>query len=168
MPLTSVITSYNPQWPGMYACTAERLRSIFGHSLTRLHHVGSTAVPGLAAKPEIDVLAIVTDTEDVKSWTDALATLGFRWGSDLSTGHLFFKRDENGIRTHKLHVCIEHHATALKMLQFRDHLRNCPQDRTRYAALKLSLEAENTTGIGEYLEKKAPIISSILAGLSEA
>jgi GrpB-like predicted nucleotidyltransferase (UPF0157 family) len=167
MRLTSVITSYDERWPEMYARTAELLRPIFGETLTAVHHVGSTAVPGLAAKPEIDVLAIVTGTRDAENWTRALATAGYRRGCDLSAGHLFFKRDENGVRTHKLHVCVEHHSTAVKMLQFRDHLRNCSEDRDRYAALKLSLQAENTSGIGEYLEKKAPFIRSVLAGLTE-
>ena len=166
MTLTSTIQPYDARWPLMYASTAEWLRPMFGKSLIDVHHVGSTAVNGLAAKPEIDVLAIVTDTKDAKSWTSALASKGFRRGRDLSPGHLFFKRDMDGVRTHKLHVCAQHHPTALEMLRFRDHLRCCPDDRDRYAALKLFLEAENRGGIGEYLEKKAPFIRSVLAGLA--
>jgi GrpB-like predicted nucleotidyltransferase (UPF0157 family) len=162
MPLTSKITPYDARWPQMYASTADWLRPIFGRSLIDIQHVGSTAVPGLAAKPEIDVLVVVSDTADVERWAAALAEREFSRGGDLSPGHLFFKRNEHGVRTHKLHVCVPDHPTALKMLKFRDHLRRSPGDRERYAALKLALEAENTGGIGEYLEKKAPFIDSIV------
>ncbi|TIS72125.1 MAG: GrpB family protein, partial [Mesorhizobium sp.] len=59
MPLTSSIQTYDPKWPQKYADEAERLTPIFGSALMEIRHVGSTAVPGLAAKPEIDVLAVV-------------------------------------------------------------------------------------------------------------
>lgn len=162
MPLTSVLTPYDNHWPLMYAEAAEWLRPLFGSALVDLHHIGSTAVVGLSAKPEIDILAIVTGVSGVNLWMTSLAARGFRRGGDLSVGHLFFKRDENGIRTHKLHICIDGHPTAIQMLRFRDHLRQCPMDRERYANLKLRLEAENAFGIGEYLEKKSPFIRGIL------
>jgi GrpB-like predicted nucleotidyltransferase (UPF0157 family) len=162
MPLTSVLVPYGDHWLRMYAEVAEWLRPLFGSALVNLHHVGSTAVVGLLAKPEIDILAVVTDLARVDVWVTSLAARGFRRGGDLSAGHLFFRRDVNGVRTHKLHVCINDHPTAIEILQFRDHLRRCPVDRDRYAELKLRLEAENTRGIGEYLEKKAPFIRGIL------
>lgn len=167
MPLTRTISPYDQRWPEMFASVAGWLRPVFGEALIDLHHVGSTAVVGLVAKPEIDVLAVVADTNNVNCWTDLLATRGFRRGHHLSLGHLFFRRNEDGIRTHKLHVCLEGHPTAADMLRFRDHLRRCPEDRDRYAALKLRLEAENKAGIGEYLENKAPFITSILLVLPE-
>ena len=162
MPLTSVLAPYDRRWPRMYATAAEWLRPTIGNALIDLHHVGSTAVTGLAAKPEIDILAIVTDVTGANVWATVLATRGFRRGGDLSAGHLFFKRDLNGVRTHKLHICIDGHPTAIEMLRFRDHLQQCPTDRERYANLKLRLQAENTRGIGEYLERKAPFIKSVL------
>ena len=118
MPLTSVLAPYDRRWPRMYATAAEWLRPLFGNALIDLHHVGSTAVTGLAAKPEIDILAIVTDVTGANVWATVLATRGFRRGGDLSAGHLFFKRDLNGVRTHKLHICIDGHPTAIEMLRF--------------------------------------------------
>jgi GrpB-like predicted nucleotidyltransferase (UPF0157 family) len=168
MPLTSVLTPYDDRWPPMYAEAAAWLRPVFGSMLVDLHHVGSTAVLGLPAKPEIDILAVVTDVSGVDSWVTPLAARGFRRGGDLSADHLFFKRDEKDVRTHKLHICIDGHPTAIQMLRFRDHLRRCPADRERYASLKLRLEAENTRGIGEYLEKKAPFIRGILDKIMDA
>lgn len=162
MPLTSNLAPYDDQWPLMYAQAAEWLVALFESVLIDLHHVGSTAVVGLTAKPEIDILAIVSDVSGVDCWATRLAAREFRRGGDLSAGHLFFKRDENGIRTRKLHICVDGHPKAIQMLRFRDHLRRCAADRDEYASLKLQLEAENTRGIGEYLERKMPFIERIL------
>ena len=138
------------------------MRPIFDVALIELHHIGSTAVPELSAKPEIDILAIVRATRLIDQWAEALAARGYRRGGDLSAGHHFFKRDAGMVRTHKLHVCIDGHPMASQMLRFRNHLRTTPADRNRYEALKLRLEAENKLGIGEYLAGKAPFIRSVL------
>lgn len=165
MPLTSSISPPNPGWPQQYRDAEAQLAPIFGSELIAKHHVGSTAVAGLAAKPEIDILAVVTTSEDPQPWTDRLAELGFHRGGDLSPGHRFYKRELSGVRTHKLHVCVEGHPTVREMLTFRDHLRTNEADRRRYEELKLQLERENVTGISEYLAGKRPLITAILAQL---
>jgi len=165
MPLTSSISPPNPSWPQQYRDAEAQLAPTFGPDLIAMHHVGSTAVAGLAAKPEIDILAIVTTSATPQPWTDRLAELGFRRGGDLSPGHRFYKRDVSGVRTHKLHVCVEGHPAVREMLSFRDHLRTNEADRRRYEELKLQLERENAGGIGEYLAQKRPLITAILAQL---
>jgi len=162
VPLTSPIRAYDPAWPDRYAEEAARLAPVFGPLLVALHHVGSTAVPGLAAKPEIDILAIVDCDGVAEAWTGSLRDLGYRRGGDLAPGHGFFKRDVGGLRTHKLHVCSTGHPAAAGMLRFRDHLRRDPAGRRRYEALKLRLEAANRDGIAEYLDGKRPYIQSVL------
>ena len=163
MALTSFIQSYDPAWPGKYAEAAARLAPVFGTALVELHHVGSTAVPELAANPMIELLAVVDTAGGPESWTKGFGDLGYRRGGDLSPGHRFFKRDVDGVRTHKLHICDQGHRSINEMLKFRDHLRRDPTDRAGYQALKLRLERENTGGIREYLESKAPFISGLLA-----
>lgn len=165
MPLTSAIQPHDPHWRSRYDEAAVVLAPVFGAALVGLHHVGSTAVPDLAAKPEIDVLALVRNTEALAVWTIDLAVLGYRRGGDLSPGHSFFKRDVAGLRTHKLHICNDGHPAAARMLRFRDHLRADPDERARYQALKLGLELENTDGIDQYLAGKAPYIDAVLARL---
>lgn len=130
-----------------------------------MHHVGSTGVPELAAKGEIDVLAVVRSDGRLEDWSRSLATLGYRRGGDLSAGHHFFKRDVGGVRTHKLHVCIDGHGQIAPMLKFRDHLRQHAGDRARYQDLKLKLERENSSGIRQYLIAKDPFIQDVLAKL---
>jgi GrpB-like predicted nucleotidyltransferase (UPF0157 family) len=161
----SKITAYDPSWPQQYDDEVTRLAPIFAHTLVEVHHVGSTAVPGLAAKPEIDVLVVVNDCGTADVVVEPLKALGYRRGGDLSRGHAFFKRDVKGVRTHKLHVCLVGHPKIAEMLRFRDHLREHAESRIRYEELKLRLERENTRGIGEYLEGKAPFIEEVLSNL---
>ncbi|WP_093757349.1 GrpB family protein [Tardiphaga sp. OK245] len=165
MSLTSPIKPYDPTWPQQYAEEEARLKLIFGLVLIEIHHVGSTAVPDLAAKGEIDVLAVVKSDRGLENWSRSLAELGYRRGGDLSLGHHFFKRDLNGVRTHKLHVCLDGHRQIGRMLKFRDHLRRNGGDRSRYQELKLRLERENASGIQQYLAAKDPFIQDILAKL---
>lgn len=165
MPLTSPIKPYDPTWPQQYVAEEARLKPIFGSALVGIHHVGSTAVPELAAKAEIDMLAVVRSDNRLEDWSRSLAALGYRRGGDLSSGHHFFKQDVNGARRRKLHVCLDGHATIARMLKFRDHLRRHAGDRLRYQELKLRLERENTSGIQQYLIAKDPFIQSILANL---
>jgi len=165
MPLTSSIAPYDPQWPKRYEEEAARLKPIFGAALKEIHHVGSSAVPELSAKPEIDVLVVVDDLNISDACTGSLQRLGYRRGGDLSPGHHFFKRDVDGLRTHKVHVCLEGHAKIEEILKFRDHLRTNAEIRAQYQALKLKLEKENSTGIGEYLEGKTPFIQSVLSAI---
>lgn len=165
MPLTSPIRPYDPRWPKQYAKEEARLRPIFGSALLEMHHVGSTAVPELAAKGEIDILAVIIVTGAVEEWSGPFGKLGYRRGGDLSPGHHFFKREVAGVRTHKFHICREGHVQIARMLLFREHLRQHPVDRMRYQELKLKLERENTGGIQEYLAAKEPFINEILARL---
>lgn len=164
MPLTSPIRGYDPDWPSRYRREALALRPIFGAALAGLHHVGSTAVPGLAAKPEIDVL-IVLGARPPEGWGGRLGARGYRRGTDLSPGHRFLKRDVAGLRTHKLHVCDDGHPEIARMLSIRDHLRRHEADRLAYQALKLDLERRNRTGMAEYLDGKAPFLDALAARL---
>lgn len=161
-PLTNTITPYQPQWPDMYRGEATRLLRVFGSASKAVHHIGSTAVPGLSAKPEIDILVIVNGFSPVDSWTEALAAYQYRRGGDLSAGHLFYKRDVEGVRTHKLHVCLAGHSKIHEMLSFRDYLRCHDDVRNQYQELKLELEKTNVSGIGEYLQGKEPFIHAVL------
>ncbi len=167
MPLTSIISDYDPAWPTRFAAEVARVEPVFASPLLAIHHVGSTAVPSLKAKPEIDLLVVVEDVGMAPVWEVGLTASGYRRGGDLSLGHLFFKRDVDGVRTHKIHVCRTGHPEIDRMLRFRDYLRAHPDVRAEYQALKLRLERENAHGIREYLDAKAPFIEDVLARVSE-
>lgn len=168
MALTSRITPYDSEWPTRFIAAREQVEMAFAADLVAIHHVGSTAVPGLHAKPEIDVLVVVAAHREEPPHNTVMAGFGYVRGSDLSPGHHFYRRNVDGVRTHKVHVCISGHEQIDKMLRFRDLLRSDPLIRQRYQALKLELEACNTGGIGEYLAGKAPFINALLAAPSQA
>ncbi|MET7246323.1 GrpB family protein [Methylobacterium sp. EM32] len=161
MPLTNTLVEYDPHWPQMYADEAARLAGVFSDRLVSFHHVGSTAVVGLLAKPEIDILVEVHPDADAQQWTTPLADLGYRRGGDLSRGHFFFKRDVNGVRTHKLHLCMAHHPDAERMLAFRDLLRADPASRERYGEFKRKIAEDESMDMKRYLSLKEPFIATM-------
>ena len=165
MPLTSRIQPHSSQWPSLYEQEAARLVPVWGAALSEIHHIGSTAVPGLSAKPEIDILVVIAANGLVETIMRPLQQLGYRRGRDLSPGHHFFKRDDEGVRTHKLHVCIGGHSKIQEFLKFRDFLRQNEDARRSYEDLKRRLERENTRGIAEYLDGKAPFIQGMVEKL---
>jgi GrpB-like predicted nucleotidyltransferase (UPF0157 family) len=141
-PLSIAVVPYDSAWPARYREIAAELTAAAGSALTRLEHIGSTAVPGLAAKDLIDVLA------GVRSWdaaaniaVPALRDLGFEcyWRSDEPPGHLqFVRRDDTGQRRTHVHMAPEGEPV-WGMLAFRDYLRAHPEEAERYAALKRAL-----------------------------
>ncbi|APS31379.1 GrpB family protein [Pectobacterium brasiliense] len=162
MTLTSKITAYSSDWPMMFAAERDNIAFIFGNQLIVIHHVGSTAVPELAAKPEIDLLVEVSAHASDTDVNALMCGCGYVRGTDLSEGHHFYRKDVNGIRTHKVHVCETGHKDIDRMLAFRNILRQDAKLRALYQTLKFQLELENTVGIKEYLALKEPFIEAVL------
>jgi len=146
MRLTRQITSYNDQWPSLFDVEKARLQRVFAPRSVEIHHVGSTAVPSLAAKPEIDLL-VVSDHQDEDRVDQEMASLGYNRGKNLSDGHMFYRRDFGGVRTHKVHVCRTGHWQISRMLRFRNMLREDDELRHEYHCLKLKLEAKTRAAL---------------------
>ncbi|MCG7550533.1 GrpB family protein [Pseudoalteromonas sp. Of7M-16] len=160
--LTSNIAEYNPRWSEMYEFEKTRLTGILANEIKEIHHIGSTSIVGLAAKPEIDILIVISATNTNKDFTSQLVQLGYRRGNDLSKGHQFYKKDVNDVRTHKIHICIDGHSKVKELIGFRNYLRANKKVREEYQALKCKLEMENQHGISEYLSKKGPFIQHVI------
>ncbi|MBB5867108.1 GrpB-like predicted nucleotidyltransferase (UPF0157 family) [Allocatelliglobosispora scoriae] len=161
-----VIGPYDPAWPARYAAEQARIRDAVGDRALAIEHVGSTAVPGLAAKDRLDIDLIVADPADEDSYVPALAAAGYA----LRTREPDWYEHRclwNAGHTVNLHVfgpdCDEH----LRHLVFRDRLREHPEERERYEAAKLRSAAENPLSMAAYSAGKAPVIIEILrrAGL---
>jgi len=159
-PITNSVIDYDPSWPGLFREAEQWLWGCSSDWLA-IHHVGSTSVPGLAAKSEIDMLIVVAREQLDTDYEPCLLSVGFGRGGDLALGHQFYKRDWQGVRTHKLHICVEGHPAIQEMLRFRDYLRRNNQARLDYQQLKLRLAAQ-CTDLSGYLEGKAPFIRAIL------
>ncbi len=154
-----VMFDYDAEWPRMFQEEAARLSSVWGGQAVAIHHIGSTSVPGLRAKPIIDSMIIIKDDSKVHEFDDAMSSLGYRCRGECldaggTPGRFYYSKDTNGIRTHQAHVMQEGHFDIEQKLNFRDYLRAHSVVAEEYGGLKTKLIAENTKGIMEYIEGK--------------
>ncbi len=162
-----VIADYGPRWPELYAESAAELRQALGASLLTVEHIGSTSIPGLAAKPIIDIQAVIRAVSDVDEAVPALAALGwvrgaFTAGPDPER-HLYFKKnDAQGVRTHQLHAYEADHPAAPAHLLFRDYLRRHPEEANRYEVLKRGLAMRHSHDRLAYSDAKTSYVESVL------
>jgi GrpB-like predicted nucleotidyltransferase (UPF0157 family) len=159
------IIDYDPAWRDRFAEQAARLTTILRPWLAApVEHVGSTAVPGLRAKPVVDILSPVASLADAQASIDALTADGWLfWPDDPNRDYrLWFLRPRPEARTHHLHVIQHDHPAARAELAFRDVLRKDPAVRDAYATLKDRLAAQHRTDRDAYTDAKSEFIRSVL------
>lgn len=158
-----VIVPYDPGWPEQFRRSGTVLREALGEMALRIDHIGSTAVPGLAAKPIIDVQISVSALEPVDPYRVPLEGLGFVFRAanpDLSKR--YFREMPGDRRTH-IHVRCGGSWSEQGALLFRDYLRGHEDDAKVYAALKYHLAEEYRDDRASYMEGKASFIWEIIA-----
>jgi GrpB-like predicted nucleotidyltransferase (UPF0157 family) len=155
------VVSYDPAWPARFETLRAMLTPALGEVAVAIEHVGSTSVPGLAAKPVIDIDVIVASSADVPEAIARLGTLGYRHLGDLGiTGREAFRRPP-GLPAHNLYVCPQGIESLRNHLTVRDHLRSHPESRETYGALKMRLATE-VDWIDDYVERKSAFLLGIL------
>lgn len=130
------VVPYDPTWPALFAQEARPLAAALPGALS-VEHIGSTSVPGLAAKPVIDILVVVADVSAVD--VSALAPLGYTFRPHAfpdDSDHLFLVKDTAGVRSHHLHVFAEGSPWPPRNRAFRDYLAAHPDACRRYEAAK--------------------------------
>ena len=153
-----VIIPYDSEWPEKYQREAAFIEQALGSGCLKIHHIGSTSVPGLNAKPKIDILVVVQDFKSLN--ISALEEIGFEnRGEIIASGRYFSKR--NSIKVN-LHVFEEGNPLIEDNLLFRDWLRTHNADRDAYARLKQELAPQHTDGM-EYCRAKTEFILGIVA-----
>jgi len=152
------VVEYDEAWPVRAAAARADLISL--GVFDAVEHIGSTSVPGLAAKPVIDLMAAAASLDAVAAAQDALAGLGYRRFEVGMPGRLFYYRDEDGQRAYQLNVVPADTWDARNERLLRDHLRAHPDDARRYAELKQRLAAEHTDGT-EYTKAKTELIQEL-------
>ena len=164
-PADITVVEHDPAWPAAYAALADRVREALGDGVLALEHVGSTSVPGLAAKPIIDIDLTVADSTDEPRYLPQLEAAGFTLLLRERAWH------EHRVLTHdapraNLHVWSPDSPEAVRHVLLRDWLRAHPEDREAYAAAKRTAADRLRTGGGgegmDYNELKAPAIREIL------
>nr|SCL29733.1 GrpB domain, predicted nucleotidyltransferase, UPF0157 family [Micromonospora rhizosphaerae] len=163
MPHNAPITlvNYDPEWPQLFAHEADRIRAVLGEAALQVEHVGSTSVPGLIAKPIIDMLLVVPDSAHEPSYVPALEGAGYllRVREPDWYEHRLFKSPDNTIN---LHVFSAGAAEIARMLRFRDWLRATPVDRDHYAAVKRDLARRTWRHVQHYANAKTAAIHEIM------
>lgn len=161
------IVPYDSAWPEAFERERVRLARALGAVALRIDHTGSTSVPGLAAKPVIDIQISVSPLHPMKPYAEPLTALGY---SHLvhpdDAFSVFFHRPDTWPHTHHLHVVLAGGAEERWTLAFRDHLRSHPEDARRYEALKRELagrhDASRFASRQAYADAKGPFIRDIL------
>jgi len=154
------VVPYDDSWPARADAAIAGIRSVLAGLPLQIEHIGSTAVPGLAAKPIIDLMAAVPALDDVAVRAGDLARIGFTAEDNGMPGRLFFVRDDGGRRSHHLHVVTAASWPARSQRLLRDHLRDHPEDVRRYAELKRRL-AGGGLGADAYTRAKTDLIQEL-------
>jgi GrpB-like predicted nucleotidyltransferase (UPF0157 family) len=156
------VVDYDPEWPRRFRREADRIRAALGERVVRLEHVGSTSVPGLAAKAIIDILLVVPDSSDEPAYLPDLEAAGYvlvirepEWHQ-----HRCFKGPDTNVN---LHVYSRGSPEIERYLLFRDRLRDHPEDRARYQRVKRELAERDWTYVQEYADAKSEVVEEIIA-----
>ncbi|MEV0072241.1 GrpB family protein [Amycolatopsis sp. NPDC050768] len=158
---TVTLAEYDSQWPVLFEREAERIRTALGENVVLLEHVGSTSVPGLAAKPIIDILLEVPDSDDEDAYVPALEAAGYRLvirEPDWEKHRCFTGTDPKV----NLHVHSPGNGQTERYLLFRDRMRTHPQELATYLAKKRTLAAKTWTYIQHYADAKSEVIDEIV------
>jgi GrpB-like predicted nucleotidyltransferase (UPF0157 family) len=156
-----VISDYDPRWRELFDAEAARLRAVLGGRALRIEHTGSTSVPGLAAKPVIDIILVVADSADERGYLPSLEAAGYclqirepEWYE-----HRMLKGPDADINLHVFSAgCVE----IDRVLMFRDWLRESAADRELYERTKRGLAESEWSSVQDYADAKTAVIEEIL------
>jgi GrpB-like predicted nucleotidyltransferase (UPF0157 family) len=156
-----VLAEYDPTWPSLFEREAERIRRALGERAVRIEHVGSTSVPGLVAKPIIDVLLVVRSSAEEASYVPALEGAGYllRIREPDWHEHRLLKGPDTAVN---LHVFSEGSSEIERVLTLRDWLRHHDADRELYAETKRNLAGQSWKFVQDYADAKTSVIEGIL------
>ena len=157
-----VLVDYDPAWPVLFIRENKRIKSALGAKAISIEHVGSTSVPGLPAKPIVDILLVVDSSADEKSYLPVLEAAGYvlRIREPDWHEHRMFKGPDTNI---DLHVFSRGDEEIERMLIFRDWLRENPADRDFYLRTKRELARKDWNYVQNYADAKSKVVESIIA-----
>jgi GrpB-like predicted nucleotidyltransferase (UPF0157 family) len=165
-PLTGpiVLVDYDPEWPALYAREEARIRGALGDRVAAIEHTGSTSVPGLAAKPIIDITMLVSDVNNEAAWIPDLEAAGYvvriRESEPEWYDHRVLKGPDTNVNLHVFsNGCIE----LERMVGFRDWLRTHDDDRELYERTKRDLVTRDWQYVQNYADAKTEVVEGIVA-----
>lgn len=160
-----IIVEYDPRWQTLFAEEAARIKEALDKNIIAIEHIGSTAVPGLAAKPIIDLMVGVHSLVDGQSAISPLESLGYvYWRENPDPRRMFFVKGMPPYgkqRTHHVHI-VEANGEFWQRLLFRDYLRTHREEAQRYEALKRELAARFRSDRQSYTDGKSEYIQAVI------
>ncbi|WP_201786412.1 GrpB family protein [Methanoculleus horonobensis] len=156
------VVEYDPAWPELFRTEARLIEDILKENLVEIFHIGSTSVPGLRAKPIIDIMPAVLDIEQVDERSERFEAIGYETMGELGIpGRRYFRKGGEN-RTHQIHAFqFDNVQNITRHLAFRDYLRCRPEISRAYAALKSELAARYPRDIGQYCDGKDGFIKRV-------
>ena len=162
MPRILQITPYNPRWPDLFRQEARQIFKVLSGQIILIHHIGSTAIAGIKAKPIIDFLIEVHQIESVDAYSKAMITLGYDpRGENGIHGRRYFVKGTAEVHSHHLHVFQVSHPDVARHLDFRDYLRTYPDQAQTYSQLKEMLASKYHNDPVAYTDGKTKFIREI-------
>ncbi|QDT96042.1 dephospho-CoA kinase/protein folding accessory domain-containing protein [Gimesia aquarii] len=158
-----IIAEYTTAWQEMFVTESLCLNNALESVLISIHHIGSTSIPGLAAKPTIDMLAVVQSLNELDTLNHVMSDLGYVAKGELGiVGRRFFAKGSDDHRTHHVHAYEEGHPEIESHLDFRDYLRSHPDQVSCYAELKSKLSEQHRNDVEAYIEGKSSFIEETI------
>jgi GrpB-like predicted nucleotidyltransferase (UPF0157 family) len=154
------LVEWDPAWPVRFDREAARIRAALGPVAGRIEHIGSTSVPGLAAKPVVDILLTVADADAEADFLPALEATGYILRV-REPRHRMFRTPDLGVH---VHVYADDDPQCARYLVFRERLRSSPEDRAAYERLKRELATRDWADRNDYADAKGSLVEAIIAG----
>ncbi|MGM9520962.1 MAG: GrpB family protein [Oscillospiraceae bacterium] len=157
-----IVTEYNPLWIEMFETESKIIRDILGENCAAIYHIGSTAVPGLAAKPIIDIMPVVHNLSSVDTIASDFERIGYEYMGEFGIVGRRFLRKGGDKRTHHIHIFAESSIRDIERhLAVRDFLRTHKEICNEYASLKTELAKKYPYDIGGYCDGKDAFVKEM-------
>lgn len=159
------MAEYDPKWPILYEEEKGRILAVIGRKVVAIEHIGSTAVPGLGAKPIIDIMVAVSQLADADQCIQPLQIIGYEYVPEYEASipeRRYFRKGPSGARTHHIHMVELSSDFWERHLLFRDFLRAHPEVAKKYYELKKELAAKYGPDHDAYTDAKVSFIESVL------
>lgn len=153
------VVPYDPAWVTRFEKEAGKLTHLFGDRIVEIHHIGSTSVPGLDAKPTIDIMPVVRMIEQVDELTGHMEALGYRSFGEHGIPRRRFFAKGGDVRTVHVHMFESGDEGVTRHLAFREYLKAFPEVQDTYGSLKRTLADHHPTDIESYIQGKQEWVS---------
>jgi GrpB-like predicted nucleotidyltransferase (UPF0157 family) len=155
------VVSYNPNWKDMYEKESEKIKNILNDIIIDIHHIGSTAIPGIKAKPVIDILVEVKDIEAVDQYNHKMEELGYEAMGEYGIPKRRFFQKRGNKRTHHIHIFQAGNKEIERHINFKEYLVTHPDKGREYSKLKEKLVTKDTYDVENYTNGKSDFINEI-------